>query len=772
MTEEQEKSSEIQPSNVARPLSPWKVQLGGVLWQWMTVGGMSIGGLVTMLNTTDLPKVAIGSLVGGAMTGGASIAYALASPTAKKTKEAAEIVGKSLATTVETKVLGIDDRYLELQREDCQTACCDGITQIFVPLLEEIFVPLSISFGASLGGWDKLDRSEELLEDLGRDAEPNIWKLLKAAEKNSAYRQMAVLAWGGYGKTTLLRHITYIYSSKQHGKYKVSSKFPAFLPLKKYGKTIVKAITDGNTIDLAQLIQNHHAAYLSKDLLLPEDWAKKKLNQGEMVVLFDGLDEVSEEIRPHVTRWLKDAFRQYSTSKSIFILTARPKAYTEQAVDSGSRLEMRMMVWVEPLTPAQQDAFVKQWYGYQEIYANGGRSTSDVTRRANEKATSLLAQIRERSEISDLAKIPLLLNMIATFHLLSKSPTLPQRRVELYQAIARLQLFDRPGAKELDTLLRETDAQVILQRLAYGMMVPKREKTIAQGELVDRFTAYLQQENEKVAALPFLREVVRVSELLVEREVGEYEFAHWSFQEYFAASWIFSQGLESELLSRFEEKEWKPLILLYVGMLKNPSGLIQQMIDRNAMELAAACLKETTKQIDPEVLRSLSVITEKVADIRYAKLETLLKTGQWKEADAETYRVMIQVCGKEEGQDFSRQDLETFPCEDLQTIDRLWVNASNGHFGFSVQKKIWEECGSPMEYNDDYKKFGEKVGWRSGEYFDFKFSLSLSLKGELPCLNVSILINYLLFSFLAQRLVNCNTQGIKNVELRSTILMN
>ena len=71
---------------------------------------------------------------------------------------------------------------------------------------------------------------------------------------------------------------------------------------------------------------------------------------------------------------------------------------------------------------------------------------------------------------------------------------------------------------------------MILQRLAYGMMVPKREKTIAQEELVDRFTDYLQQENEKVAALPFLREVVRVSELLVEREVGEYEFAHWSFQ--------------------------------------------------------------------------------------------------------------------------------------------------------------------------------------------------------------------------------------------------
>ena len=46
---------------------------------------------------------------------------------------------------------------------------------------------------------------------------------------------------------------------------------------------------------------------------------------------------------------------------------------------------------------------------------------------------------------------------------------------------------------------------------------------------------------------------------------------------------------------------------------------------------------------------------------------------------------MIQVVGKEEGQGLSRQDLEAFPCEDLLTIDRLCVEASDGHFGFSVQ---------------------------------------------------------------------------------------
>jgi hypothetical protein len=112
---------------------------------------------------------------------------------------------------------------------------------------------------------------------------------------------------------------------------------------------------------------------------------------------------------------------------------------------------------------------------------------------------------------------------------------------------------------------------------------------------------------------------------------------------------------------------------------------------------------------------------------RYAKLMSYLVAGQWREADQETFQVMLQVRNRESEGYLEVEDLQEFPCEDLLTIDRLWVEASNGHFGFSVQKKIWEECGSPMEYNDDYKKLIKTCGWA-----DPKYSPSLSLAGELP----------------------------------------
>jgi hypothetical protein len=160
-----------------------------------------------------------------------------------------------------------------------------------------------------------------------------------------------------------------------------------------------------------------------------------------------------------------------------------------------------------------------------------------------------------------------------------------------------------------------------------------------------------------------------------------------------------------------------------------------------ATELAKVCLREYPRpdklsKLSPDLREMLQRLNTIVRDSTYAKLEALLKDGKWKEADAETYRLMITTVGKEDGQGFDRADLKNFPCEDLLQIDRLWVKASDGHFGFSVQKKIWQKYGSPMDCNDNYKKFMEEVGWLSGgsfvNYRDLKFSTSNSLKGELP----------------------------------------
>ena len=99
----------------------------------------------------------------------------------------------------------------------------------------------------------------------------------------------------------------------------------------------------------------------------------------------------------------------------------------------------------------------------------------------------------------------------------------------------------------------------------------------------------------------------------------------------------------------------------------------------------------------------------------YGKLRDLLSAGKWKDADQETLRVMLTVAKREKEGWFDLRSIEGFPCEDLRTIDQLWVNYSEGRFEFSVQKKIWEKVGgSPDADYDTWCRFGDQTKWRVG----------------------------------------------------------
>lgn len=74
--------------------------------------------------------------------------------------------------------------------------------------------------------------------------------------------------------------------------------------------------------------------------------------------------------------------------------------------------------------------------------------------------------------------------------------------------------------------------------------------------------------------------------------------------------------------------------------------------------------------------------------------------------------MMCEVAGRESQGWLRVEDIKNFPCEDLKIIDLLWVEYSHGKFGFSVQKQIWQGCGSPTDYNAGWEQFGDRVGWR------------------------------------------------------------
>lgn len=116
--------------------------------------------------------------------------------------------------------------------------------------------------------------------------------------------------------------------------------------------------------------------------------------------------------------------------------------------------------------------------------------------------------------------------------------------------------------------------------------------------------------------------------------------------------------------------------------------------------------------------------SQPLAKADYTKLQQLLAAEQWKEANRETGNKMLEVAGRQKEGWLDTESVANFSCPDLRAMDRLWVKYSDGRFGFSVQKQIYQSLGGTKEYNPQiWVAFNEKIGWKQkgekGEWLQY-----------------------------------------------------
>ncbi|MGA1265459.1 MAG: GUN4 domain-containing protein, partial [Prochlorothrix sp.] len=602
----------------------------------------------------------------------------------------------------------------------CEEDRIEGYERTFkerVPLLEEVFVPLELS-----GGMEAMVPSMPPYRQPYSSGESlQIWDLLAQSQKNRRFRHMSILAKGGMGKSTLLRHV-----ALRYGQGKIPRSVPRFIPVLLRLRTLIAPLTQADPPQLPALITDHHLPTLGElSLQPPEQWTETILAQGRALVMLDGFDEVPEPDRPPVSQWIHQQIRTYP--RAVFIVTSRPAGFTEEFYTAP---RPALTIFVQKFSPPQQEKFIQRWYLCQEsIGRSNPRQKKHARTVAQERTQALVAQIEERrEELGYLAENPLLLNMLVTFHRLSQGQPLPQQRLNLYQRIVQLQLEDRPRVRNIVMVLPYGRSLWILQQVALKM-VEVKELRIAQASLLRLLGTLSLWEVEGVDPAEWVRQVVEVSELLVEREPGEYEFPHASFQGFFAASYLAKAEKETRIQANFQlildhwqEAIWRETVLLYTAQLppKRFSALLKQasQLGSEAAQLALDCLREYPRpeKLDAQLQQELAGLRQAVTHAKYRTLEALLAAQDWKKADQETYRLMITTVGKEEGQWFEREELLNFPCEDLLAIDGLWRKYSQGRYGFSVQKEIYVKCGAKLDgqYPGDkiWEKFGDSVGWR------------------------------------------------------------
>ncbi|MCL2926718.1 MAG: GUN4 domain-containing protein [Trichodesmium sp. MAG_R01] len=188
--------------------------------------------------------------------------------------------------------------------------------------------------------------------------------------------------------------------------------------------------------------------------------------------------------------------------------------------------------------------------------------------------------------------------------------------------------------------------------------------------------------------------------------------------------------LQNEQEREFEDKEFRGAE--EVGsMLGSPANIQTQQQQRQG----GVQVLEPLSSVVSVPLVSVPLVS--AAGVDYTRLYELLAARRWKEADYETYQRMIEVVGRESQGWLRIEDTKNFPSQDLGIIDKLWLRYSNGMFGFSVQKQVYQSLGGTQGYDQKVvEDFGDKVGWRlEGEWLSYD-GLTVSenyYRGHLPC---------------------------------------
>jgi serine/threonine protein kinase len=173
----------------------------------------------------------------------------------------------------------------------------------------------------------------------------------------------------------------------------------------------------------------------------------------------------------------------------------------------------------------------------------------------------------------------------------------------------------------------------------------------------------------------------------------------------------------------------KMLVVAVKKRYQSAGEVLQDLQPAKAPSSSSPPSKPKLPSTSPSIATSGSQVELRSAvGYDYTRLQDLLANHKWREADEETTKAMLEVAGREKRGFFELKDIENFPCEDLRTIDRLWVIYSNGKFGFSVQKQIYQKLGGTRKFDlEKWKKFGDTVGWR--EKGNWKSSSQLQWEG-------------------------------------------
>jgi hypothetical protein len=377
------------------------------------------------------------------------------------------------------------------------------------------------------------------------------------------FPKVVVLGSPGAGKSMLLKQMALGYAEKWRLDL-WDDHIPVLLELRRMN-------------DSKWSLERHLVAELARnDFPHAENFVSRALKSGTLMLLLDGLDEVNSNERQRAAEKITDLLDQYRTCR--LVITCRSAVYRDELAQHTQ--QKREIV---DFNDQQIRLFLRAF---------------EPDMPPERSAQHLLGSLRDRPRIKALARNPLLLTIIA-FLYTDTEFVLPHSRAEFYRQATDFLLAQlHPERNSFEARAK----RLVLQHLA--LFNQDRASKLGQDKRTMHYSAILEELRRVLpdlnldptrSSIPLLNEVVERSGLLLSIDGGEnYQFAHLTLQEYFAAARLI--GDPTGLLKRFnsDRDAWREVVKLWCGLDVDSSDVLQEIYASDPIT-ALECLADSQK---------------------------------------------------------------------------------------------------------------------------------------------------------------------------------
>ncbi|NJL22225.1 MAG: NACHT domain-containing protein [Leptolyngbyaceae cyanobacterium SM1_3_5] len=409
--------------------------------------------------------------------------------------------------------------------------------------LDEIYTAVQLLERSDVRYFESADALQDLFRQVGKRGfefrESTRQNGLKVANQ---HQSLMVLGSPGIGKSTFLRKVGLEALKGKNGIFQHAC-IPVFIVLRQFD----------NSKTIEQLISEEFANCGFEEAAALTQAA---LENGKLLVLLDGLDEVPREHENKAIDQIQNLVDRYGDNR--FITSCRIAAY------KGGFTRFKDVI-VAAFEDAQIEEFIRHWFADEPAIADA--------------CWSLLKQ-PEYAAAKELAQTPLLLTLLCAVY--NESQDFPKNRAAVY-------------GEALDVLLKKWSAEKRLQRdPIYKELSPELEKILlseiafdsfesdrlffSKSEVVEQIRKFLVDNLNAPKHLDgeAVLEAIEIQQgLLVERARETYSFSHLTLQEYLTAKYIIDNNqinlmVENHLMEIPDN--WREVFLLVAGQMPGRSG--------------------------------------------------------------------------------------------------------------------------------------------------------------------------------------------------------